>query len=108
MGWWRHFVELSDRERARALANAALGLILVLLYSLGGLSLYLRARYLSADRSTPTPTPTPTVASTFPAQAGPEPPATATLYPTLTPRGSLGGDQTGGTPWPTITPSPAP
>ena len=49
--WWRRFVAMPDRERAKLLALILGGVIVGVLYALGGLSLYLRSGYLT---STPT------------------------------------------------------
>jgi len=86
--WWRQFWELPDRERAKLLARIAFGLIIALLYALGGLGLYLRARYLE-----PATTPPPSVFSGEPTSARPSP----TLYPTITPR-PIGETRVSGTP----------
>lgn len=67
------------------LANASLGLILVLLYSLGGVSLFLRSRYLAVENESVAPTPTATPPERA-VEVGWTPPPTPTLYPTLTPR----------------------
>ena len=75
---------LPDRERARMLANASLGLILVLLYLLGGASLYLRSRYLAVQSAPVVPTATATLPERM-AEAEWTPWPTPTLYPTLTP-----------------------
>ena len=76
---WRRFVEMPDVERARILALISVGMIVALLYALGGASLYLRSRYLQ-----PTPLApglTPTVISEI--TRAPET-QTPTLFPTLT------------------------
>ena len=90
--WWRRFVSMSDRERARYLAKIAYVVIVLLLYALGGLSLYLRARYV-VERPTQTE-----AAPTRPAAPGPADDAARTptvpappverpsLYPTITPQ----------------------
>lgn len=83
---------MPDAQRARILAVASAGVIIVLLYALGALSLYLRARYLGSDAASPNPTPwvrtedpppSDTPASETPLSETPTP--TPTLYPTLTP-----------------------
>jgi len=77
---------MRDDERARLLAKVLACVILVLLYALGGASLWLRERYL---KPLPSPTVAPTVAASVetPGPAGGAPGATATpsLYPTITP-----------------------
>lgn len=102
---WRRFLALPDAERAKMLIRISAGIIIVFLYALGGLSLYLRARFLGPV--TPPPNgapvatepaeqePTITHAATLVAPASSTPvvsaptqaplPATATLFPTLTP-----------------------
>lgn len=77
---------MPDNERARLLAKAAACLIIILLYALGGASLYLRAHYLSSDE-TPLPVQMPprTPVVTEDIAIGPSPSATPTLYPTITP-----------------------
>ena len=81
--WWRRFVAMPDAERALILAKASAGMIMLVLYSLGGISLYLRSRYLR---------PSPLVSSETPATRpfiteAPTPTMmpTPTLYPTITP-----------------------
>jgi hypothetical protein len=109
--WFRRFMRMSDRQRAKLLAQLLLIFTVAVLYGLGGVSLYLRARYLSP---TPTPTPMatrdaamaptveptppmadtpmpgPTLAPTLTRASPTEPPATPspTLYPTITPGSS--------------------
>ena len=83
LSWWRRFAGMPDRERAQVLAAALAAVVLLILYSLGGLSLYLRARYLK-----PTPAPIASVGS--PVDQGTPtltiaPSATPSLYPTITP-----------------------
>ena len=86
-GAWKRFVEMPDAERALALAKVAAVVVLVVLYLLGGASLYLRQRYLAA----PTQRPLPAATATAPALAPTSGPLTApveptpTLYPTMTP-----------------------
>jgi len=108
MGWWRRFLSMPDRARARVLANASAGVIIVLLYALGGLSLYLRAHYLKTPESTPSSTVTATMPPTS-EQVHTETTRspTPTLYPTLTPRDGAPAVLPA-TPWPTITPTPTP
>jgi len=48
MGWWRRLRSLSDERRARLLAYTLGALILLLVYALGGVSLYVRDRYLAS------------------------------------------------------------
>ena len=95
---------MPDRERARVLAAFSAGFVLLILYSLGGLSLYLRARYLQ-------PTLTPTASVGAPGdQETPTltiaPSATPSLYPTITPfrleqsgSGGLGDNFAAGLGW---------
>ena len=52
--WFRRFMAMPDRQRAKLLAQLLLIFTVAVLYGLGGVSLYLRARYLD---STPTPAP---------------------------------------------------
>lgn len=92
---WRRFLALPDADRARLLIRIAAGIVIVFLYSLGGLSLYLRARYLGPA----TPTPVQQAVATQPSEQEPtiaQPaaqeaatwtlsPPTATLFPTMTP-----------------------
>jgi hypothetical protein len=52
--WVRRFMAMPDRQRAKLLAQLLLIFTVAVLYGLGGVSLYLRARYLN---STPTPGP---------------------------------------------------
>ena len=87
--WFRELRAMPDTERARILARIAAGVIVTLLYTLGGFSLYLRALYLEPTvtvvptwtrareptRTIPEATSTPTVTMT----------PTSTLYPTITP-----------------------
>jgi len=91
---------MPDRERARLLANASLGLILVLLYGLGGVSLYLRSRYLAVETPQVAATATATMPQRVMAVEATALP-TLTLYPTLTPYGLNGASAQ-----PTRTPSP--
>jgi len=77
---WRRFVELPDRERAALLARISVGVVVGLLYALGGVSLYLRAHYL-----TPTPAVASPTASATPGVQEGVPRVSATLYPTITP-----------------------
>lgn len=72
---------MADAERAKILALIAAGMIVALLYGLGGLSLYLRAHYLRP--SPPSPGLTPTV---MPETTRAQETATPTLFPTLTSR----------------------
>ena len=80
--WWRRLMEMPDRERARALAKLAFWFVMIVLYMLGGISLYLRARYLSPESTVVAPTAavvvSPTVETTEPPTAFP----TATSLPT--------------------------
>lgn len=95
MGWWKQFTEMPDNERAVLLAKASAGVIIAVLYVLGGASLYLRSHYLQPATNTPTPLTeeqlTPAVSST--------PELTPSLYPTITPT------YTPVTPSPTLSPA---
>lgn len=93
MGWWKKFIEMPDNERAVILAKASAGVIIVLLYALGGASLYLRSHYLQPTTNTPRSQGAPVSLT----QEPPSPTAPSTLAPTLTP--SL---------YPTITPTYTP
>lgn len=81
---------MPDTARAWLLAKIAGVCVLVLLYSLGGISLYLRRQYLMA---TPTPPPTrivivrPTETPETTPAAAPTKNPSPTLYPTITPSG---------------------
>lgn len=81
---WRRFVHMHDRDRARLLAKICLGGVVLLLYALGGASLWVRARYL--DTASPSD-PVGTVVQIGLEMAAPTEWAspTATLYPTITP-----------------------
>jgi len=87
--WWQEFVSMPDGERAKILATICACVIILLLYCLGGLSLYLRAHYLEPGVTrTPTPTVAPQI-TTAPIVVETHTPTTAplrTLYPTLTPK----------------------
>ena len=110
MGWWRHFVSMPDRARAKVLARASAGVILALLYSLGGGSLYLRARYLKPTQPAETSTATATsTASPVGEQSNTLPTLTptTTLFPTMTPRNAMPAASEGAE-WPTITPTVLP
>jgi len=72
---------MADAERAKILALIAGGMIVALLYGLGGLSLYLRAHYLRP--SPPHPDVTQTV---MPEITSPPETQTPTLFPTFTSR----------------------
>ena len=100
--WWDRLVAHSDVARARRAAWIAGSVIVVLLYSLGALSLYVR-QTMMASVETPTPTaaslvlppveqPTPEPTSEAPPTSEPAtlapsatPTITPTLFPTLTP-----------------------
>lgn len=73
---------MPDAQRAERLAKISVWIIIALLYILGGVSLYLRARYLP---STPSPTPAQTFTIT-PTQKPTPPEPTETLYPSRTPK----------------------
>jgi len=81
---------MPDTARAWLLAKIAGVCVLVLLYALGGISLYLRRQYLS---TTPTPPPTrivivrPTETPETTPAAAPTKNPSPTLYPTITPSG---------------------
>lgn len=103
---------MPDAERAKVLARTLGIAIIIVLYALGGLSLYLRAHYLQPSaRPTDIPwlrltatalrqanppggTEQPVARTTAPAASGtpteahtsPDLPPTPTLYPTITPR----------------------
>ncbi len=84
-GWWQRFRSMPDVQRAEILAKISVWAIIALLYILGGVSLYLRARYLpSASPVTPLQTTTPSI----PTQEPTVPEFTETLYPTRTPKPS--------------------
>jgi len=70
---------MPDVERAKILALIAAGMIIALLYALGGLSLYLRSRYLQP--ASPVPGVTSTLAPETTRVRGTK---TPTLFPTLT------------------------
>jgi hypothetical protein len=95
--WWQRLVAQSDVRRARRAAWIAGSFIVVLLYALGGLSLYVRKTMLTPSAS---PTATPTSASVI--VYTPTPPLTVTV-PTLAP--SLTATMTP-TLFPTLTPNP--
>lgn len=86
---WRRIWMMPDEQRARLLAKALACVIIVVLYALGGASLYLRAQYLSSNGGAPDPTRAPAqtaAAMTTDNMTGtPSPSATPTLYPTITP-----------------------
>jgi len=87
-GAWKRFVHMPDTARAWLLAKMAGVFVLVLLYALGGASLYLRRQYLN---TTPTPPPTrivivrPTDEPEPPPEPAPTQEPSPTLYPTITP-----------------------
>ena len=70
---------MPDAERARILALISAGMIVALLYALGGASLYLRARYLQPTALAPGLTPTVVSGITTAPKT-----QTPTLFPTLT------------------------
>lgn len=82
LGWWRWFMGLPDRKRAKLLARVAFGAIIVWLYMLGGLSLYLRARYLEPTPGEPGLAVSYETIEITATLRRPSP----TLYPTITPR----------------------
>lgn len=109
--WWRRFTALPDRQRAVLLIKILGIALIILLYILGGASLYLRRHYFDV---TPTGVPVATavpvatvapgataVAATpaAPAEIEPTiegvvtltPSPQVTLYPTRTPHGGAGG-----------------
>jgi len=100
-GIWRRLRAMPDRERARILAIVSASLIVGLLYGLGGLSLYLRANYLSM-----TPTASPVQAPSEPAQS--DQAEVPTSYPTITAAVPTSGPLDGSSPtlYPTMTPRP--
>jgi hypothetical protein len=80
--WWQRFLAIPDGQRAEILAKMSVWTIIVLLYVLGGVSLYLRHKYL-----TPTTSPTPVETITRTPTEQPTPPRpTETLYPSRTPK----------------------
>lgn len=99
--WWQRLVAQSDVRRARRAAWIAGSFIVVLLYALGGLSLYIRKTMLTPSAS---PTASPTSASVI--VYTPTPPLTDAM-PTLepTPAPSLTATMTP-TLFPTLTPNP--
>ena len=84
MGWWRRLKNKPDRERARRVGAVLGGMVLGLLYALGLLSFYLRARYLSGDAPSVIETLVAPTAVVETLEAEPS----ATLFPTMTPGGS--------------------
>ena len=93
--WFRQFLSMPDEERAKLLAQISACAIIVLLYILGGFSLYLRTIYLQ-PAATAAPKPTPAadrIATVSPAKTLQPVKAnsaevmtpTPTLYPTITP-----------------------
>ena len=83
LSWWRRFVRMPDADRAKLLASVSAVLVLFLLYALGGLSLYLRSRYLKPTLSPTASQLTPALEQTLAITLVPS--ATPTLYPTITP-----------------------
>jgi hypothetical protein len=92
-GWWRRLASMPDGLRARRLAAIAGVGIVILLYTLGGLSLYARAHLLGdesalfpqrASGGSQTAPVTPLV-TLFPTLTAPPP----TVFPTMTPRPGL-------------------
>ena len=82
--WWQRFLSMPDAQRAEILAKISVWTIIALLYILGGISLYLRQKYLTA-----TPSPTPVQVITITPTEGPtHPEPTETLYPSRTPKPS--------------------
>lgn len=49
MGWWRRFRGMSDARRARLVAYGLGGAIILFLYALGGVSLFVRERFLDSE-----------------------------------------------------------
>lgn len=85
-GAWKHFFTMSDDARAILLAKIAAVFVIVLLYSLGAASLYLRQRYLLDATPVPATRVVPTrLPNAMPATTTPRSQATPTLYPTITP-----------------------
>ncbi len=92
---WGQPARAPSRSSGRSLVRVGAIMLIVMLYALGGISLYLRANLLRPATATPvaqmmasaTPEPTWTLAPTATAPVPTEQPQpTATLYPTLTPR----------------------
>lgn len=81
--WWQRFLAMPDARRAEILAKISVWTIIALLYILGGVSLYLRARYLPF---TPPPTSPQTATTSTPTQEPTAPKPTKTLYPSRTPK----------------------
>jgi len=79
LNWWQKLLSMPDAERAEMLAKVSVWTIIALLYILGGISLYLRAKYLM-----PNPSPTPAQIITITPTKKPTP--TKTLYPSRTPK----------------------
>ena len=109
--WWHRLRTMPDRERARVLALVLGAIIVGVLYALGGISLYLRASFLSptaTSASAPgqgvTLTPLSPLIIITPTRA-----VTPTLYPTITntPDESVVSDRLV-TEVPTETPFPSP
>lgn len=80
----------SDRERTAAFLRISAIVVLTMFYTLGAISLYVRARFLKPPPPTPTvmvPSPTWTPLPTrTPAPPTATPTITPTLYPTMTPK----------------------
>lgn len=47
MGWWKRFSSMPDAKRARLLAWIFAALLMMLIYALGGASLYVQRHYLT-------------------------------------------------------------
>ena len=73
---------MPDAERAKILGLIAVGMILALLYVLGGVSVYLHVRYLRPNPPSPGLTATPVTTRVLAT-------ATPTLFPTLTKRAAM-------------------
>lgn len=85
-GWWQRFLSMPDAQRAELLAKISVWAIIALLYMLGGISLYLRARYLPSG--SPSVTPHQIATPGVPTGEPTTPAVTETLYPTRTPKPS--------------------
>lgn len=82
LSWWQKFLSMPDGQRAEILAKISVWTIIAVLYVLGGVSLYLRHKYLTPTTS---PTPVETITRT-PTEEPTAPKPTETLYPSRTPK----------------------